>query len=869
MMKIFALAFSIVFTNLCLGQTVQLKSYSSFHPSYYDAEFGALEDVSEDEGGILYLFVENASVWDSIVNVELIGLDGSSYTPYGWHSIPRSLESSEGNFCGLTIKGTENPLVLDAFCKVVIETANGELDSIEINTLKTPELKIANLIPSQSHDTLFIYVRNDGDSPVTINSLDYNNTNYPLPSSLLSILGSVTVLPNEIRILKLFPGFSFETNDPALISLNYTLSGFEKNTCAVTRIVEPAFKLGSWHSSVYNPENEEGRKNLRRLGMQTFQGPGNYSLMYDGFNRYHLQTIREANFGDPFDPASALLEVSEYADSAMMDVWIIDDEPDLNGKDIASQLQKFETYRRGDTSTSIYINLAVQKKFQRYGFYSDIVGMDHYSAPNAPNIIPLTWIPSIGRMGELEESLRYSEALKYNTEPRRNWSWVQFATSTWDFQPDPKVFDYQFWAHIMGGAKSMKYFAANSQSIADFPLNWNEALLTYHSFKQVRNLVLYGEPCTKVQSDNPMVLTKALIGPESMAVIAINNNITFSGDIFSGFETHVVDEVSNIDVWVPNWISQEDIYMVTPYGKNYDLSVTMLASDSIRISFPEPIKYRSYVIVIGANDATSPEPLNGLKFSQYIDSANYTFSWKESYDNIGTMGYKVYFNNQFITSVKAPIYEIKDCTTGCSGWWKFEPFDNSGNYGDADSLFMFFSSSSPAILNSSNDTVVFIGDSLSLFAETNYVQGYQWQIFDSLSMSWINLTENSVYGNINEPILKINGIPQTSVYRCLITDPCSGAIQLSEEIIVSIINDLGLNKYNLHTRIYPNPASNGKFNFESNFSGKITIYSIEGKVVQEATTQNGITSFQLKNSGTYFVSFTSINGNAVEKIIVP
>lgn len=860
-----------LFSIATFAQTIEIKPYHSFHPSQLGMEYGALEDGSIDEGGILYVYVNNLGLPDSIIDIVLKDSDGDYSSPYGWHSIPGRMDPEHGNYCGLTIKGMEAPLSEGETVTVIITTENDAVDSMTVESLKKPDLQIANLIPSQDHATLKIYVRNDGESAVTLNSLNYNQTVYPIPSAAVEAIGGTTsIAPQGLIILNFNPGYSFETPDPALLSFSYSVDlGDEEQTTAAVRIVHPEFRLGTWHSSAYNPENEQGRIHLRRLGMQSIQGPGNYDLMSDGYERFYYQTIREANFGDPFDAATAYEEVYARRDSSMMDVWIIDDEPDLNGKSIESQLAKYNTYRRADSSTAIYINLAVQKKFQQYGFYSDIVGMDHYAAPNAPNIIPGTWVPIIGRTGEIKESLEYSEVLKANTEPRRNWFWVQFATSTWGVQPDPIVFSYQFWAHIMGGAKSMKYFAANSNSINEFNGNWNSALMTYRRFKQVRNIVLYGEPNGLSFSSNEEVLTGTLIGEEFMSIIALNNSITFEGNVLDGFETSYAMQDYTIDAWVPEWINPEEVYLLTPFGKSSELTYEWIAADTIRISPENPLGAESAIFVIGPSDTTPPAALNGLRFARYDDAENYVFSWLESYDNAGTMGYNVYFNDTFITQTIAPIYEVKNQGASCSGWWKFEPIDNSGNTGEADSLYMVFSGAAASLLEQPTDTAVFVEDSAYFSISANHIGGFQWQCYNTETMTWENLTENETHLGVFSPHLIISSALEEKTYRCVFTNPCDGSQLFSEEAKLTLIDDAGLKNPTIQFSIYPNPGQ-GTFEIHHNSSNtdEMTVFDLQGKKIMDRKLSVGSDLLTLSNSGIYLLVLTTDAGLVIRRVVV-
>ncbi|MBL4706459.1 MAG: hypothetical protein JKY54_18165 [Flavobacteriales bacterium] len=374
-----------------LAQQISIRGDFSFHEFRLGQEYGVLEDVTTDDlGGVLYLFVDNLALSsDSVVDVVLKDASDSVSTPYAWYSWPGVMNSTNGKFTGITIKGIEAPMTPGDYCKVIVSTVNGAVDSVEIAALHTPELRLANIVPSQDGGSVFLYLRNNGTVDMAVDSIFFNTESYEVTDAQIQVSGTGTVSPGEIEIIELSGPSSYSATALAAIRILYheVPSSLTYFSSAATRCVDPSFHFGSWHSSGFDASNEYGRKRMRKMGIQMLQGPGNYSLMSDGFNRYHIQTVLEPNFGSPFDVTNAIPVVQQLQDSAMIAVWSIDDEPDLNGKDINQQLDKSLTYMRNDENTSVYINLAMQTKFQRYGFYSDVVGMDHYSAPSAPNII--------------------------------------------------------------------------------------------------------------------------------------------------------------------------------------------------------------------------------------------------------------------------------------------------------------------------------------------------------------------------------------------------------------------------------------------------------------------------------------------------
>ena len=869
-MKKLILSFALIIVYGAAAQ-IHIRHDHAFHGFVLGPQFGVLEDVaSVDEGGVLYLFVENhAAVEDSIVNITLKDSADNVYAPYGWYAWPSTMNAANNNFTGITIKGDTLPLRPGSYVKVIVETDNGEKDSIEVNGLKTPALRIGNLVPSQDLTSLYVYLRNEGDSDIQIDSLYYNTEGFEDTDTEITFSGTGTIAPGEMEIIAFNNGDLFEEVSLAAIRIKYIDLGSsdEVFTSAATRIVKPWFSIGTWHSSGFDWANEYGRKRMRRMGIEMLQGPGNYSLMYDGYSRYHMKTIREPGFGDPFDPALAIAEMTPYIDSSFIHTWSVDDEPDLNGKDIDQQLVKSWTYMTNDPNTPVHITLAMQTKYQQYGFYSDIVTMDHYSAPSAPNIIPLTWVPFVGRDGELEEAIEYTEYLKLNTEPRRNWTWVQFAAGIWDTQPEPISVNYQYWGHIAEGAKGIKYFTSTSETKDDFPEIWDEGIRSFKEMKQMRSIALYGEPMKSVSSSNVDAKAKALVGPESMAVIVVNNSIDFTGDVLSSFET-IWDELDySVEVMVPDWISPDDVYMVTEVGKSYDLTVETLGPNSIRITPDSSLAERSHVFYIGPSDNTNPLDLEGLLVAQYIDSANYTLSWKETFDNVGVQGYNVYFEDSLVESVHGLVYEVVDRSINCSGWWKVEPYDNSGNLGGADSLFFVLSGPALDIITQPTDETVFIGGTTLLTVEPNSVVNYQWQYNNGVG--WVNFVESLNVIGTNSPNLELNNLTADVTVRCVMNTPCGETIT-SDEATITVINDLGIASEEIAVEMYPNPADNFVVFRSSSDQFSIEIYDNAGRLVLKEQSNDGQKEVSVLGfeSGFYLVKVSNENGFAIKKLIV-
>jgi hypothetical protein len=874
------------------AQSVSILDGSSFHRAVVGQKYGVLEGdpATVDNGGVLYVFVQNMDGEpDGIDSITLYNGVGEMVVPDGWLVWPPVMDDSNGQMSTVTIKGVEAPLAEGEAVSVVVHSINGARDSIFIPALETPAVRLANAIPSQDGETLFLYLRNDGDEYADVQGVFINDQWFDVTTdgTFSSLDESTGLDPGEMGIYDITAALDLSRTAPLAIRLQYVVGGiFNGQTHWVSagiRVVSPDLPIGSWHSSGLNPENEEGRKRLRRIGVEMLHGPGNANFMADGFQRYHISTIREPNFGNPFDANLPANEIANLGQQGFIKVWSVDDEPDLNSKPIDEQLLKAKSYRDNDPTTNTYVNLAVQKKYQRYGYYTDIVGMDHYAAPSAPNVIPLTNVPVIGRMSEAEEALEYSDVLKWNTEPRRNWSWVQLAGSVWDHQAHPAAINYQFWAHFMAGAKGLEYFVAQSNTANNFPEQWNEGVTCFKEWKQIRNLCLYGEPVlTGTVTSNEDALARTLVGPEGMVVIVLNNSLRFTGNSLTGFNTLFDPLGYNVEFDVPSWLSGVSAYMLTDSTKN-PVYMQQLGGGRVRIYPPNSgLVERSHVFVIGLEDTEAPNAIEGLNVAEYIDSANYTFSWKEPWDNVGVQGYNVYFNNVLVDRTHAPIYEVKEQALACSGYWKFAAYDNSGNIGPADSVLLVLSGGeAPVIVEQPESGQYYTwgmdaGASLSIQIEG--FAGFQWQVKDGWNGDWIDLIYPA-FDHPNSPTLYLGDNLEGSgwavesswesgevyLFRCIVIDPCGDSL-ISDAVTVSVYTWSVGETLAKPLSLYPNPTLDGRFTIlmpEQLRSGELTVHSTMGQLVHRSAVsgqQSHITLDLPVSSGLYTVRIASENG---------
>ncbi len=871
-----------LFPLLGVAQSVEFIAESSYWPALVGPVFGTLESTgSPDNGGLISLFLKNdhPASGDEITDVKVYA--GTQELPVdGWRSWPVIIAPGGGTSF-LNIKGGTNAFSTGQNLTVQVTTTGGQVLSKSIQT-ETTSVKLVNIVPSQEMNRLFFYLRNDGQEDFLVSRLHLNEWEFEVGiSPELSVVGSTPVIkPSATLILSLSLPFIVSENFPLSARVrSQRLSGgpLEWTTHGV-RLVAAHFPLGSWHSSAFNPENMTGRHRLRTLALNSMHGPGNPQLMQDGVNRFFIRTVWEPSFGDPFNPALGAATVSAHSATDYVHVWSVDDEPDLNNKPIPEQIEKSWVYWQNDPNTPSYVNLASQKKYQRYGWHTDVVSMDHYTSPAAPNVIPNSWIPFIGRVGSLREALEYSEYLKYNLEPRRTWSWSQLAGSVWSYPPKDFEVNYQFWAHIMGGAKGIHWFVAQSNTQANYPEQWNEAFKLTRQLNPVKNLILYGEPLKIVQTDNNKTDSRALVGPDAMVVMAANNDATFNYNV-GALQWNAVSNAHPfwIQFTVPDWISIDQIYEAVPDGKIPVQGLESFGNRTYRIT--GNIHKESRVFVFAKNDDQAPGAPQGLQMADFFNDEEFVLSWKEPWDNFGVAGYEVFADNILLDSVSHPIYTVKEGVSICEvNQFKVRAYDASGNLSafDTFSPILVPSQVQPQIVAQPLDAWVTEGqDTLFEVIATGSEVMYDWFMSTDDGLSWTEVQNDGMFSGANTPQLRISAVPaalHNTLFRCRVNAFCNDLADTSLDGRLRVVGVSLEESAHADWQIFPNPTASGVF--IDGFSGqnltRISVLNPEGKVlIRNEEPSSGLVYLSLDGlaPGLYFISVTDPRGTHVQKVI--
>ncbi len=793
---------------------ISIHPSTSYHKASYGAVYGVQEAGTADNGGLITLFVRNTgAATDSIAEVRVSrnGVQASGFYIQCW-----PLEISPGETASLRLKGIASPFAQsDTVLLEVFSRGGHSAQQLFVN--RTPGLRIANYMPEHDLSALYLYLRNDQSADINLLSVSINDTTLAVGDPSLDILGGALIKPAQIAILKIqSSALSWSPLMPMRMIVNYSSGGSIDHVSAFERLVPADFPTGTWHSPIANGTEEEGRKRLRSLSVGTVFGPGNVNDMSANLPEYYMQVIREPDFSNngSFDPVQGAQYVAQNSNNPVFYYWLVEDEPDLGNKPIAEEMQKNLAYWINDPNTPSYVNLASQKNYQRYGFFTDVICMDHYSDDGPPCVIPFPyWYTT---EGSVREALEYTIQLKKNTEPKRMNSWSQLISSAFSNQTEPHVVNFQFWAHIGSGAKGIYFFTAKPNHVEEEPELWAESRDLSQQLNGVKNLCLYSEPWEGVRVNSGNVIAKALAGPNTLSVILLNNSIDFTSvNLINREWVSTVQQVSyDIEFTVPDWIPLEQFYETTAEGKNGIQSINLISGRTYRIT--GTIGAKSLVFVIGKNDTQAPETITEINVSDRQSPSSFTLSWKEPLDDFGVKGYLIKADNDIIDTVHAPIWNSANIVNGCErAYWSVIPFDDAGNTGQPTVLsidWSNFGAGRPDIYVQAADQSISAG-AMAVFsiADTGAAYPvYSWQA-DTGNGIWNTLTNNYHFNGVHTSELSVYGLPAYDGYRfrCIAGAGCSGLNDTSAIAKLEVTGTLSvveqLNEGKL--QVFPSPAS--------------------------------------------------------------
>lgn len=624
-----------------------------------------VEGWPPDNGGMLFVFVHNSGMTEEVItDVSINGEPVETLPGFRWWRVFPERVPPLG-LAVLQVKGVSTPLQEGAPVLIAVTTASGATDT-QLYTCATPSLRIANVLPDRTMKQLHLYVRNDGTTAQELRELRIQTESFLLTSApRVTVAGNTrTLQPGEIRILTV----QYPEPLPALAPLAVRVRAHDGEadhwTGAWLRLLPAHFPIGTWSSDLFDNQNAVF---ARKLGIDLTPGSNDRTKTELLHERYFIESL--VSYATPTQA-----RVDRHAGSEAVRAWFVADEPEfsLGSGNSPMIFDRNQLYWSLDGTRPTFLNLATAGAFNEYGFIPDIIGMDHYAMFSAPNLIPGTWFT---RAAEMEESLVYTQLLKANTEPQRLWAWSQFSSSGWGTQPLPWGVTYQFWAHILGGAKGILWFryAPGDELLDRANTLAQTALQDMAIFNQVRELCLYGEPVHVVNAGELPLLTGALASEHALVVIVINNNYQLLGPPLLTRYAH--SPVSgSVTVAVPDWISRESVARILPTGPE-PVNSTAVGQE---ITLPIDLSEDAGIFVIGARDRIAPDRPRRLNFAQSASDRSFVLSWDAPRDNYGVLGYRLYRDGVQIADIPHPVYE-SSLVGNPDAEYRVYAYDSAGN----------------------------------------------------------------------------------------------------------------------------------------------------------------------------------------------
>ena len=630
------------------------------------------EDWPEDTGGVLYFFVQNTGdTEDAVADIRVAETALDEYDAvHWWRPWPRRL--APGELGWVTVKSVGPPFEQGSRPDVEVVMTSGASFTFSVHC-ETPSLRLANVLPAPDYESLYLYLRNDGDTTLQLRHVAFNADRYDMDHPAITIAGDEPDMPpGALRILRL----QLDRALPMLYPMAVRVCAFENDTPVWTgagiRLTEANYTIGTWESGM--PEREHGQRYARKLGIDACVATRDWELQRQMYEKYHIRTLAIANHeaGDPPKQQPNLDMVRALRDSPHLAAWMVRDEPDLHSIPSERMHRHNNMYWDHDPNNPTYLNLMTTAGYNDYGHIPDIICMDHYVF-FAPNNIPRT---GVTRFAALKEALEFTDLLKENTEPVRMWVWPQLAAPVWNRQPYPWGVNYQFWAHVKGGAKGLLWFkyGADYETHEEYAAPTAEAVRLVRQLNQIRSLCFYGEPHRIVESDNEHLLGRALVSKDAAVVIVLNNNYETGGVPFAA-EYTLHPATGTVTVSMPHWIPVEQVLQITPDGPEEVAYEKQDDTVHIRVDMHKD----SRVFLVGRHDTSPPEQVTGFNLAA-VEDTGAVLSWAVPFDNYGVKGYALYRDEESVAKVTSPIYTVPRAPEN-EGNYTIRAYDAAGNYG--------------------------------------------------------------------------------------------------------------------------------------------------------------------------------------------
>ena len=640
---------------LCLTSAA-FKSFAAGSIAIESIAFS--KNPAANNGQMFVTIRNNGPTVDSISAIRLNGYSiGQILSGTGeWYRYDRPT-LAPGGVSVLTIKGTgtSGPISPGTIVTVGLTAASGAAASSS-TTLTHQLLRLAYIVASQDMQTLYIFVENRDTVNYTVTQVFLDND----VTANCTFVGGTTIAPGTVGIIKANMGSPVPLLTPYSVRVLANKSGSGSiETASPIRIRRPYIPNLIWAGTgednydVYRgPDKSWDLECLREANIDSLWHNCNTFWQLASYDqRYKMGSLTHINqFNQPY--LDFQYSVLPNRQAPYIWGWVIDSEPELHA-DRPPKAQNIwnDQYWQTNLIAGTYVDNPQQARMNEFRF-TDMHGFDNY--------------PS---MTSLQTVRDYMDAVMDNCEPFTGMSHNLLgdpgqSTTAKDFGVND-----EFWFPAFSGSKGILWYGYRGTGTSSTGGAYQAPTSKYYTnfmmmrhcnreFVQIRNLMLYsprgltnanysglgaitmsgGEAPAKWQA-------KMMVSEEAVVMGLINWNVATT-------TSPITDQTGcSVAFTLPPWIPVEQVYEVTPTGKaacSYTVSGQRVTISGITIR-------DSKIYVAGKNDTTPPTAPTELTIARQTNSIG-ALSWRESWDNYGVMGYRVYSNGVQVADVQCPIW---------------------------------------------------------------------------------------------------------------------------------------------------------------------------------------------------------------------
>jgi len=329
--------------------------------------------------------------------------------------------------------------------------------------------------------------------------------------------------------------------------------------------------------------------------------------------------------------------------------WVIDSEPELHS-DRPPWMEAIwnSQYWATNLIAGTYIDNPQQARMNEFCF-ADFHGFDNY--------------PS---MAALTNSRSFMDAVMDNCEPFTGTDFSLLgdpgqSTTAQDFGVND-----EFWFPVFSGSKGYLWYGYRGTGTSSTGGAYQAPTSKYYTnfmmmrhcnreLVQIRSLILYsprGLTNANYSGLGAITMSGGEVPSKWQAKMMVSEEAVVVGLINWNASTTTITNQTGCSVafTLPPWIPVDQVYEVTPTGK----AACSWTASGQRVTISGIIIRDSKIYVAGRNDTTPPTAPTDVTIARQTNNA-ITLSWRESWDNYGVMGYRVYSNGVQVVDLQCPI----------------------------------------------------------------------------------------------------------------------------------------------------------------------------------------------------------------------